>query len=284
MRLFPRAALAILILLPVAVGAADGLPAFDGRLDLLPESEPYPHYLADPHRRAMAFKWLGFDHVDIPDSGAARLQVRAGLRLGLLRLPGERPAAERWHLSFEGGYDAQFDNRRRQDVIGWDGHYGLLLTTARGPFAYKLGALHLSGHVGDEYMDRVGRERINYTREEWVAGVAWAFAPRWTAYAETGRAYHRGSPLLERWRVQGGLQWEAPRAARPRQGWYAGIDLQAMEERDWRVDVAVQAGLRLDTRARTWRLGVEVYEGRPPLGEFFQHTERYVSLGAWLDL
>ncbi|QKT03809.1 DUF1207 domain-containing protein [Ectothiorhodospiraceae bacterium 2226] len=254
------------------------------RLEALPIGEPYPPYLADPHRRALSLKWLGFDRVDIPDTGSSRLLVRAGMRFGLLRFtPVDRPD-EAWQLSFEGGYDAQFDNDRRQDNIGWDGHYGLLLTTRRGPFAYKLGALHVSGHVGDEYMERVGRPRINYTREEWVAGIAWSPDPHWTAYAETGRAYHRGSPLLERWRAQAGVQVERRPPQWERLGWYAGLDLQGMEERDWRVDVALQVGLSIPSGHRLWRVGLELYEGRPPMTEFFEHTERYIALGAWLDI
>jgi hypothetical protein len=35
---------------------------------------------------------------------------------------------------------------------------------------------------------------------------------------------------------------------------------------------------------RTWRLGVELYDGRPNLGEFFQDSEAHVALGVWLDL
>ena len=35
---------------------------------------------------------------------------------------------------------------------------------------------------------------------------------------------------------------------------------------------------------RRWRFGIEYYDGRAQLGEFFQDDERYISIGLWLDL
>ena len=67
-------------------------------------------------------------------------------------------------------------------------------------------------------------------------------------------------------------------------GWYAALDLSTLEERDWRVDAAAQGGLTLPIGRRTHRFGVEIHDGRVPLGEFYQTTETYVALGVWIDI
>jgi hypothetical protein len=86
-------------------------------------------------------------------------------------------------------------------------------------------------------------------------------------------------------RGQVGLEFDGCRGYRERcRGWYGAVDLSAMEERDWHVDTAVQAGLATRFYGRTWRIGLEWYRGRPPIGEFFSYTESALSLGIWLDV
>ena len=69
-----------------------------------------------------------------------------------------------------------------------------------------------------------------------------------------------------------------------RVGWYAAADGSAYEERDWDINVSVQAGFAMRTNERTWRFGIEHYDGRSLIGEFFQDDERYTALGLWLNL
>jgi hypothetical protein len=57
-----------------------------------------------------------------------------------------------------------------------------------------------------------------------------------------------------------------------------------MEERDWRIDVSLQTGYRIDSYGKTWRFGIEWYSGRPNIGEFSQKTETYFALGFWIDI
>ncbi|HET7319629.1 MAG TPA: DUF1207 domain-containing protein, partial [Nitrospirota bacterium] len=86
-------------------------------------------------------------------------------------------------------------------------------------------------------------------------------------------------------RIQFGLEYEMPLWLGKNQiGWYGAADFSATEERDWRLDRSLQAGLVTHRAGRTWRFGIEWYNGRPPLGEFFQYTEEYVSLGLWIDI
>jgi hypothetical protein len=217
---------------------------------------------------------------DIADSGDDRTDLSAGGRFGLVRI-------ERFNvqMSIEGGFDAQFDMDHQLDNIGWDGNYGLLLTKQQANgVAWKLAALHTSSHVGDEYMERTGRKRIGYTRHEIAFGVSVPAGEAWEIYAEGARGYDAGNTDLQRpWRAEIGSVYDRDGRDSP-SGWYGALDIGSWQERDWRIDLAVQAGYRVRSGTRTWRFGIEHVRGRPPLGEFFQNTDRYLGAGIWLDV
>lgn len=256
------------------------------RMRLFPSGHLYPAYIADPHQSAFAVEWQYYTHTDIPATGSDRFGVRLGGRLGLIRVGPEATPDRGWQLSLDAGLDAQFDNTYDQDSIGWEGNYGVLWTARwEGPWAYKLGILHTSSHLGDEYLERTGARRIGYTREELVAGTRWTPDAHWSLYAEGGWAVREGNPdLQKRWRGEAGVEFERPRALwGGRLGWYTAADLSAMQERDWRLDQSVQAGVVVYSAGRPWRVGLAYYDGRPTLGEFFQFTERYVALGGWTE-
>jgi hypothetical protein len=88
----------------------------------------------------------------------------------------------------------------------------------------------------------------------------------------------------EPWRVQGGLEYRGiRRLLGNRFSLYAAADFQAWEERDWRLDTTLQAGILTTSIGKTWRFGIEYSDGRVPLGEFFWQSEARVSLGVWVD-
>ena len=69
-------------------------------------------------------------------------------------------------------------------------------------------------------------------------------------------------------------------------GWYVATDVAKFDEDDGGVNVTVQGGLMygLEELGRVYRIGVEFYDGRSHIGEFFQHSEQYVAFGFWFDL
>ena len=109
---------------------------------------------------------------------------------------------------------------------------------------------------------------------------------RWRTYAEGGWAYTlRRDDLQKPGRAQLGLEYEAAESLwKSRLGWFAALDVSATEERDWRVDTSLQLGFLVRSGTRRWRAALGYYDGRAPMGEFFQDTESYVSLGLWLDV
>jgi hypothetical protein len=254
---------------------------------LAPPADFYPQYVADPLRSQSAVVVAHAPSTEIPDSGNPRVIVRLGGRFGLVRWHPEGEPERGWQIDFEGGFFGHFDADHTLDNIGWDGLFGLTVsykpTSALG---IRLGRLHDSAHLGDEYVERTGRERIGYTREEIVLGVSWAPTQRWRMYAEAGHG-DGGSELQQPWRFQVGAEHHGERRFfADRMGWYAAVDVRCFAERDWQPNTNAQLGLVLPTGRGTsrFRFAVELYSGRAVMGELSMHDETIVGLGWYFDL
>jgi hypothetical protein len=64
--------------------------------------------------------------------------------------------------------------------------------------------------------------------------------------------------------------------------WYSAADFGSWEERGWRLDTALQGGLVTRGSGRTYRILLELLDGRPQLGESFSDTETSLALGTCL--
>ena len=279
------------VLVAAAVFAAP-VPAAAAEMTPFPDTYVFRPHVASHHRPGFALVAMAADE-GIADSGAPRSLLRLGARFGLLRW-----APEGYGLDVEGapwalqlgltaGFRGQFDGDYSLDNLGWDGNYGLLLGARVGErWRFKTGFYHTSAHVGDEYAERTGRTRLGYTREELVGAVAYRAAEHWRLYAEGGWGYNIREEIgMEPGRVQAGVEYEGPpRMLGRRAGWFAALDLSAWEENDWSLNPSLQAGLTFPGRERRWRVGLLAYDGRVPLGEFFQDEETYWGLGLWLDV
>jgi hypothetical protein len=252
---------------------------------LTPSGDLYPKYIADPRSPTFSIMRMRFSNTDIDDAGKSRWGLRLGARFGLLRFHEDGDRDHGLQLDADGGFIGQFDIDNGNDNICWDGIYGIYLTWAPvGGLAFRLGFLHNSSHVGDEYAERTERERISYAREEGVLGVSWCFKEKWRAYAQAGYAHVRGKDDL---RVQSGLEYVSPQSFwHDRLGWYAAADVSSHEENDWDMNTTLQAGLILPVAqlSRNYRLGMEYYSGRSHFGEFFQDNEEYLAVGIWFDI
>ncbi len=281
------------LLLASAVAAQEAIPGEGNgpgrgwKLEVAPPSGLYPHYMADPMRAQSALTVLGMISSDIPDTGGGRFGLRLGGRFAMLRYhPQDNPDVG-WQLDLEGGFFGHFDAAHSLDNIGWDGVYGLLLSYRPGPrLAFRFGRLHDSAHIGDEYAERTGRQRIGYTREELVLGVSWQAAPRWRVYGEAG--YDPDPKEFQSpFRGQAGVEYSGTRRwYRGRLSWYAALDIRAFEENDWEPRTTAQIGFILPFSRGTgrYRFALEYCDGRSVLGEFFSHDESYVGVGWYFDL
>ena len=291
-----------LLVMLILFGVASTLSAEEGQKENSPSSADtgwqltfapgdhlYPVYLANATRPTMSITRAHFSDSEIPVAGDKRYIIRLGANVGFLRYaPADNPDSG-FQLDVEAGFNGMFDLDNSQDNIGWDGLYGLLLSWSNGKgFAVQTGIKHVSSHVGDEWTERTGRQRINYTRGEYVLGLSLAGLEYWRIYTEGGYAYdQRNEVLQEPWRLEAGLEFTDPkRFWKKRFGWYAAADLNWYEESDWSTDVTVQAGLIVtrEKHFRNFRLGLEYRNGRSILGEFFFRDETYIGLGLWIDI
>lgn len=247
----------------------------------------YPFYLADPYRSVFALQHMTVLNPRIPQAGNRRWGLKLGGVFGLARFHPRDDPELGWQLDFEGSIRGLFDVDHSADNIGWDGVYGLQLAWKRdNSVAWRVALHHNSAHIGDEYAERTGRRRLGYTREELRVGVAVGQDTRWTGYADIGRAYTmRNRALQKPWRMQTGLQYvHPPGLFGGALGAYGAVDMSAFEENDWDGAVSAQAGIYMPAGQRVWRVGVELYDGRSILSEFFFRKERHLLLGLWLDL
>lgn len=272
----------LLLLLP------SSLPAQESRWSLrfAPAEMLYPIYVADPRRPTFSLSKVDTRESEIPAAGDSRYGIRMGTRFPIVQFhpPGEPGGG--LQLAGEMGFLAQFDRDNSTDNLGWDGIYGFHLAwLARPDLVLRVGMAHDSSHLGDEYIETTGRERIEYTRQEYLGGLRYAPLESLATYLEYGWAYDlRNEDLMERGRAQGGLEFEPePTLWDRRLAPYAALDVSAYEEDDWEENLTVQMGLVRPGR-RTWRLGLEYYDGRSTIGEFFQERERHLAWGLWLDL
>ena len=125
---------------------------------LFPAGEIYPVYIADPHRPTNAVVSGFYARSRIPDTSSPRTSLAGGGHFGILRIDSSAPGGRSWQVSIDAGLDAMFDSQFKNDAIGWDGNYGLTLTTttAASPLGFKVAALHVSSHLGDEVRGKDG--------------------------------------------------------------------------------------------------------------------------------
>lgn len=251
-----------------------------------PQDNLYPDYIANPIRSTFSAQTMFFEKTSIANTSRRRFDLKLGGRLGIFRRQSLTNKHKAWQLTLEGGFHGQFDADKSEDNIGWDGIYSISIDVrSSDALAYRLGVHHLSSHIGDELAERTGRKRINYTRQETRAGLTWLFASHWQSYAEIGWGHDLRNKTLQRpWRTELGIQYEKPRYFFEQLGWYMALDLSSYEENKWDINTSLQMGIVSVHKKRRWRLGLEYYDGRSQIGEFFQDSEKYIGLGIWVDI
>jgi len=111
--------------------------------------------------------------------------------------------------------------------------YGIDLTWRNADgYALKFGLNHDSSHVGDEFAERTGIRRVDYTRQEYVLGLSFPIWLDFRGYGEAGWAFDlRNEDLQEKWRGQAGLEYVNTDCLwGGRMGFYAALYLTAYEE------------------------------------------------------
>ena len=119
-----------------------------------------------------------------------------------------------------------------------------------------------------------------------ITALSFLPAEDWRSYFEVAVTYGKLGPLQKPLRLQAGLEYESsPMFFEESLGWYVALDAQSLHESNWRVSTALQIGFVIPKAelGRTARFGLEFYQGRSPMGEFFFYREDHLALGWWLD-
>ena len=250
-----------------------------------PPNDFYPRYFADPLRpqNALTIQWL--PHTELFDTTAGRFGLRTGGTFGIYRWHPESDPSRGWQLSFEGGISAQFDMGYSWDSTGWDGFYGLTLAwKPTDKLGFRIGSQHDSSHIGDEYSDRTGIQRVKYTREDAILGVSWEIMPRWVLYSELG--YGNGYSGSVTATIQVGTQYNTVRKYwKNRASYFVAFNSRSYEESDWRTRLTIQTGymIPVGNRSSVHRIAIEAGLGRSVMGQFAHLDESWVAIGWFYD-
>ena len=191
--------------------------------------------------------------------------------------------------AFEVGIEAaaisRFDFEEDLDMDGVDYRVGFPIVWRRGDAAFKFEPWHLTSHLGDEIIERTGRRRIDYARDALLLGAAFDLDETWRVYGEVDFAIRVGS-LNERWRAMGGVEWFQPLPESETCQLYAALNTTSFQESDWILNFNLQAGLWFRPKGShsSIRIGLEYYNGRSALTQFFREREEHVGFGFWLHL
>ncbi|MBC2709554.1 MAG: DUF1207 domain-containing protein [Desulfosarcina sp.] len=257
-------------------------------LELDPDDQPYPDYVADPRRPRMHVG-IGVANSDIPETSSGRVMLDLGTRYTLFKIQTDPSGINEFSLDIEGGLFTQFDPGNGLDNIGWDGRYGIFAVWDwSDKVVARAGYRHISAHLGDEYIENTGRQRINYARADLAFGLGYFLSDEILIYVEPSWACSMGNEARQKpWAVEGGLQYQEPHNMwNGSTAFYAAAHVRAFEETSWDPGVSAQVGFHItrDQRSSNLRLGLEGYIGRAILGEFaLDYDEAYLTAGFFLD-
>ncbi len=245
---------------------------------MLPEGLLFPAYMAG-HESRLASHWTH-------ETGKGGLwDIALGAHVGMLRYGNSDPTwPEGWQLDVEGAAFPRLTLWSVRDVTAVDFRFGLPLTFRQGPLETKFGYYHLSSHLGDEYMvTHATLDRLNYSRDVLIAGLAVRPHRDFRLYAEAGWAFYTDGGS-EPWEFQFGVEYS------PVVQWsvlgtpFFAVNTRIREEVDFGGNVTVQTGLQWrDRRGRLFRYGLHYFNGKSDQYQFFTEHEEQIGFGLWYD-
>lgn len=249
--------------------------------EVLPNTLLYRSYIAAPHEPRMAT----VAHYDL-SSKNWRWDSTLGGRVGLIRR--HRPPnlnVDRWQVDLEGAVMVRLDPGQKMDLESSDYRFGLQWTGQSGDLTYKFGYFHISSHVGDEFLIRNPTfNRINYVRESLVLGIAQQRTPEVRLYGEMVWGFI-ATGGAEPFQLQYGAEYSKIACNPMRGAPFAAVNLQHHQENDFAGAINILAGWqwRGPQSGRSFRLGVQYFNGPSAQYQFYQRHDNHIGLGAWFD-
>ena len=266
-----------------AAGAQTGVAVFDNNdswnWQILPNGLMYRSYMAgrlEPR--------LGSDLVYQRGYGWY-WDAQVGARVGLFRYGDNDPIAPQgWQFDVEGAAFPRLDLQANENLDCVDFRGGFLLTNRTGMFETKFGFYHLSSHLGDEYMIAdPNYTRINYVRESLIAGLS-IHPLRWLRlYGEVGWTFQEDGGA-QPWEFQFGVEAASPDVTGPHGTPFLAVNAHLRQENNFGGNVNTQLGwLWRGRTGRTFRVGVEYFNGMSEEYQNYNVFEDQIGVGLWYD-
>ncbi len=173
-----------------------------------------------------------------------------------------------------------------RDFTAADFSFGFPLTFAYENWHAKFGYEHLSTHLGDDYVKDTGMMKEGNVHNEIVCGLDYVFAEQLRIYGVFGAAFSYSTPTPSQpERYDLGVEWSRNQTTDWRGQPFAALDLEFRGDQNFVADTTLQLGWQwkeIDT-GRSFRTGVELYDGRSPYGQFYLIREKWVGYGVWID-
>ena len=272
-----RAVVPCLLLLPGARAAAQErlfprVPSFE-----LPQASPRVH--------GVVGRIIWARHGDSEFGREPEAEVVLGENFPVLALRrGPRPIT----LGFGPQVYARFSlGDRKSALISNDWVVGLNTTAVLGPWTLTGELYHESSHLGDEYGDRFGASRIDWTREVAAAWVSYGNGP----VRVTGNLSYALLDELGLDRPGASLAADFDgrpvgrllgRTVRP----LAGVFFEGAAATSWRISGSLRLGMAIATDLGHRELGIALiaHDGLSTQRQFFRRESRYVGMELRFDL
>jgi Protein of unknown function (DUF1207) len=174
---------------------------------------------------------------------------------------------------------------KKSALISNDWVVGLNSTAMVGAWAFTLEAYHESSHLGDEYEDRFGAKRVDWTREVAAAWASYSLGP-WR-FMGSGNYAIQDALELGRAGAAFGVDFRPPR----RQGQgnirpVGGVYFDANAATRWRVSSSLKLGVGLQAGPGSREIGLAIiaHDGLSTQRQFFRQESRYVGVEVRFDL
>ena len=216
--------------------------------------------------------------------------ISAGDTIALARGPvalGERE--HELELAVQGGIFSIFDPAIEHNLIVIDYVAGAHAALRRGPGVGMLRFWHISGHIGDEFLQEPSYgvdERTPYKFEAIQFLGSYDVPGGFRAYAGPSFLFGVNPEEFGDLILHLGLEWRGDMklfdVARP----IAGLDVQMVDGLDYQPDISLRAGFSLDRGlpGPAVQLMGELYHGRDPNGELFSDRVSFAGVGIFINL
>lgn len=221
----------------------------------------------DPRAPTNHLKFFGFEDNDNREEllGA---EVALTHNFGVSRWEGNHGV--QYQFNCEAGVFSQFQESIDDfELVSSDFYVELPVEIRAGKHGFRASLYHLSSHLGDEFQERTGRERISFSHES-LRGI-YSFHPTTTTRFYVGGEYAlRMTPDVGKTVVISGVEHEFFGK------WFAGADLRSLERNDW--DVASTLRVARYFGQRHFSVGLEFFDGPLPVGQFFREERTYAGI------